>query len=49
MKGIELQRGGTPKGTPIGARATDWLEAELLHREAEELINPKSNEKPDKK
>jgi hypothetical protein len=48
QKSIDLLRGGTQKGPPIGARATDWLEAELLRREAEELINAKSEEKPDK-
>ncbi len=28
---------------------TDFAEFELLRREAEELINPKSKEEPDKK
>ncbi len=50
-KGIQwLEREGPPgPERPTKLSPQDWLEAQLLRREAEELINPKSNEDSDKK
>jgi tetratricopeptide (TPR) repeat protein len=37
------------RGRPANIHPTDWLEAQLLRREAEELIGPRAKAKPDKK
>ncbi len=53
QRALELAGRASPEQIPgvewPAMASADFVEFELLRREAEELINPKSKEKPDKK